>query len=369
MNKFLSYKKAKFRTPLFLIWILGVFLTISCKTNDSVPILNVDYPAAFVVNGESNTISVIDLATNNVRETINLTLNSQKNQVTTINNFWSHHIQLSPHGTKVAIAAPEFDFTLGHDAAHQAGNSNKAGGIIIVEVKTGKILNRITVPQINYNAAFSKDGNEIWTTTSTHSGELRIYNAENGALIKNFSLGADPTELSFSTDGQFAFVALGESSTVLSINTQKKEIANYIKVDLFPTNVWTGADGLIYVENKNRPSVNIIDPAQMFTTEFIDTDFRPSNVAFNKLMNELWICQASDNKVAYFERINNEWHIKGRIIVGDDAHAVRFTKDDKFAYVVNQRGNSVSVIDVEKKQKIKDISVGLKPNGIIMVNE
>lgn len=349
--------------------IVVMFWAVSCKTSDTVPELNIDFPAAFVVNGESNTISVIDLRNNEVAETINLAINANKNQVTTINNFWSHHIQLSPDGKKVAVAAPEFDFTLGHDAAHQAGNSNKAGGIIVVDVKTGKILNRINVPQINYNAAFTKDGKEIWTTTSTHSGELKIYDTENGALIKNFSLGADPTELSFAKDGQFAFVALGESSTVLSISTQKKEISNYIKVDLFPTNVWTGADGMIYVENKNRPSVNIIDPSIMFTTEFIDTDFKPSNAAFNKTQNELWICQASDNKVAYFERIKNEWRIKGRIIVGDDAHAVMFTKDDKFAYVVNQRGNSVSVIDVERKQKIKDIPVGLKPNGIVMVNQ
>jgi YVTN family beta-propeller protein len=343
------------------------FLISSCKPKETEPLLNINYPAGYVVNGESNSVSVIDLRDNQVKETIELGIRSSKNQTNTVNTFWSHHIYSSNDKTKLAIATPQIDYTLGHDAVHQA-SSTKSGGITVLNAKTGQILLEIFVPRINYNAIFVNNDKEIWTTTTTHSGEVLVFDAENGKQLNTISIGADPSEIVLSADGKYAFVSLGESSNIFAIDIQTKKIAKFIKVDLFPTNVWAGSDGMIYVENKNRKSVNVVDTKELFTTEFIDTPFKPGHIAYNKLLNELWICQAGENKVAYYERKNNEWVYKNSITVGDDAHAIHFTKDNKTAYVVNQKGDSVSMIDVPNHLKIKDIIVGKKPNGMVLVD-
>jgi YVTN family beta-propeller protein len=349
------------------VMILAFLIITSCKPKETEPLLAINYPAGYVINGESNSVSVIDLRDNQVKETIELSIRSTKNQTNTVNTFWSHHIYASADKSKLAIATPQIDYSLGHDAVHQA-SSSKTGGITILDAKTGQILREIFVPRINYNAIFVNNDKEIWTTTTTHSGEVLIFDAENGKQLSTIPLGADPSEIVLTKDGKYAFVSLGESSNILAIDTQTKKIAKSIKVDLAPTNVWTGTDGMIYVENKNRKSVNIVDTKEFFTTEFIDTPFKPGQIAYNQLLNELWICQAGENKVAYYERKNNEWLYKSSLTVGADAHAIHFTKDSKTAYVVNQLGNSVSVIDIQNHLKIKDIIVENKPNGMVLLD-
>jgi YVTN family beta-propeller protein len=47
-----------------------------------------------------------------------------------------------------------------------------------------------------------------------------------------------------------------------------------------------------------------------------------------------------------------------------DPHQIGFLKDGKTALIVNQKGNSVQVVDVSSKKIIKKLNVGLKPNGI-----
>ncbi len=338
-----------------LIW--GGFL-VSCKskktTEELVPMLETDYPKAYIVNGGSNTISIIDLNELSVKNII---------QLTEIGRF-PHHINISSDGKKLAVATPEHDFTLGHAALHNA--TDKKGGIAVIDTKTGSTLMKIALPNANFNAVFNVDVSEIWSASATHSGEMFIFDATNGVLKTKVALGADPSEVVFSKDGKYVFVALGESSFVYVINSQTKAIVKTIKVDAFPTNVWVGIDDKIYVENKVAQTINIIDTKTLTVVDYIDMAFMPGQIAYNQTLNELWICQAGENKVAYFERKNNLWSLKGTIITGNDAHAITFSKDMKKAFVVNQKENTVSVIDANTHLKTKDISVGSLPNGIVL---
>lgn len=331
---------------------------LSCKSKkvieEPVPLVETDYPKAYVVNGGSNTISVLDLNELSVKNII---------QLTEIGRF-PHHINLSTDGKKLVVATPEHDFTLGHAALHNA--TDKKGGIAVIDTKTGSTLLKIALPNTNFNAAFNVDGSEIWSASATHSGEMFIYNATNGVLKTKVILGADPSEVVFSKDGKYVFVALGESSFVYVINSQTKAIIKTIKVDAFPTNVWAGVDDKIYVENKVAHTINIIDAKTLTVIDYLDVVFTPGQIAYNQTLNELWVCQAGENKVAYFERKGNLWSLKGTIISGNDAHAITFSKDMKRAFVVNQKGNTVSVIDAINHLKSKDISVGSLPNGIVL---
>jgi YVTN family beta-propeller protein len=356
-NSMRFYKKTIYLHKILIISILTIeTIFVSCKKKDITtpePVV-IDYPKAYVVNGGSNTISILNLQD---------LIEKQIIQLTDVGRF-PHHINLSPDGKKLAVAIPEFDFTLGHAFLHNA--TDKKGGIAVIDAQTGTTLLKIGLPNANFNAAFSLDGTEIWSATSTHSGEMYVFDANTGVQKAKIALGSDPSEVTFSKDGQYAFIALGESSFVYVLKTSTKEIIKTIKVDPYPTNVWAGNDGKMYVENKVAHSINIIDAKTLTAIEFIDVNFTPGQTSYNQVLNELWICQAGENKVAYFERKNNIWSLKGNIQTGDDAHAVTFSKDDKKAYIVNQKGNSVSVIDVSTHTKTKDIMVGSMPNGIVL---
>jgi YVTN family beta-propeller protein len=345
--------KRNIKSKFLIISILCVFSCKKKEISNSEPVV-VDYPKAYIVNGGSNTISILNLQDLTEKQII---------QLTDVGRY-PHHINLSPDGKKLAVATPEFDFTLDHNLLHNA--TDKKGGIAIIDAQTGTTILKIALPNTNFNAAFCPDGSEIWSATSTHSGEMYVFDANTGVQKAKIALGADPSEVIFSQDGQYAFIALGESSFVYVLKVSTKEIVKTIKVDPYPTNVWAGNDEKIYVENKVALSINIIDAKTLTATEFIDVNFKPGQTTYNQALNELWICQAGENKVAYFERKNNVWALKGNIETSDDAHAISFSKDEKKAFVVNQKGNSVSVIDVQTHTKIKDIMVGIQPNGIVL---
>ena len=337
-----------------ICYFLLYLILVSCGKNFTSTHGRTRFLAAYVVNGGSNSISMIDLRTLKVKKTIQLPIKDR----------FPHHISLSPDKKNILVAIPEFDFNQSHDLLHQA--TDKKGGVFALNAQTGKALLNLSLPKPNYNAVFSNDNTEIWSAAATHAGQMHVFDANTGEQKAIFSLGADPTEIVFSKNGDYAFVALEESSFILAIDTRLKQIKKYIKVDPFPTNIWAGNDGNIYVENKNLKTVSIVNETSLETYEFIDLKFKPGQVAFNKLLNELWICQTGEDKVACFERKNNTWVMKSTIITGQDACAITFSGDEKMAYVVNRKENTLSVVDAMKHQKLTDISVDESPNGIVL---
>lgn len=84
------------------------------------PELNINYPAAYVVNAESNSLSVIDLASNEVKETISFGAASTTDMAGMKMNemvMWPHHIYLSPDGNKLGVGVPGMDLSAGHSGS------------------------------------------------------------------------------------------------------------------------------------------------------------------------------------------------------------------------------------------------------------
>ena len=337
----------------------------SCSTNDAKPEINITSPAAYVINGESTTITVIDLASNVVKNTIVIDNSSipQKSGYTSTSIQFPHHIYLSPDGKKLSIGVPGVDLSEGHSGSHE----NK-GRILIVDAKNGNILANTELPKPNHNSIFSPDGKEIWTTLMEHEGKTLVYDVQTMTLKNTILVGEEPAEVTFSVDGKYAFTANGEGNSVSVINIDTKKVIKTIAVGTEPVGAWMGVDGNMYVDNEVSQTVSVIDVAKLAVVETINLGFTPGYVAYNQALNELWVSNARQSFVYYFTRENNKWKKQGSIQTGLDAHAIAFSKDWKIAYITNQGNLSLSVIDVVTHKKIRDIEVGQKPNGIVLKN-
>ncbi len=346
---------------LFSLIVMGVIL--SCSTNETQPLLNISTPSAYVINGESTTISVIDLASYN---TNTIKLSSTSNGVHSSHNssddiVFPHHIYLSPDGSKLSIGVPGVDLTEGHTGTHET-----KGKILIVDAKTGQVISSTELNKTNHNSIFSPDGKELWTTSMEHDGKTLVYDAQTMVLKNSISVGSEPAEVTFSTNGKYAFTANGESNDVSVIDIQTKKVIKTIPVGTEPVGAWTGVDGNMYVDNEMGQSVSIINVDKLEVIETVNLGFTPGYVAYNQSLNEMWVSNAGQSFVYYFIRENNKWKKSGSIQTGLDAHAIAFSKDWKTAYVTNQKNLTVSIVDAVNHKKIKDISVGQKPNGIVL---
>lgn len=355
------------RLPIICL-LVATLAGCSTHNHDATPVqpeLNINYPAAYVVNAESNSLSVIDLASHQVKETVSFGAASTTDMTGMKMNemvMWPHHIYLSPDGSKLGIGVPGMDLSAGH-----SGNvAGMKGRVLVVNAKTGAMTTNQQTPVMNHNAAFSPDGSEIWTSQMVDAGKVLVYDANTMALKKSIDVGKDPAEVTMSANGQYAFVANGKSNSVTVIRLSDKTVAKTIPVGANPVGAWPGANNKMYVDNEDGKSISVIDVATLAVTETINLGFTPGYVAYHPTRNELWVSMAGENRVAILEQMGSIWMWHYQVVTGADAHAIVFDKDGKTAYVTNQGAATVSVVDVVARTKTKDISVGKKPNGIIL---
>jgi len=83
-------------------------------------------------------------------------------------------------------------------------------------------------------------------------------------------------------------------------------------------------------------------------------------------MKEMWVTDPMAGKVHWWTKdASGKMIHSGAFATAAGTHAVAF-KDMTTAYVTNQEAASVSVVDVMTHKVTKTISVGKKPNGIVI---
>ena len=335
--------------------------TSSCRKHkmDMIMEKNINYPAAYVVNGEDGTLSVIKLGDNTVTETIELMENNSM-------AMWPHHIykHQAIDMTHLAIAAPGMDLSAGHTGAMPG----MTGKILIVDAVKGMMVKELEVPVMNHNAVYSPDGKEIWTSQMGMSGKVLVYDATTYALKNTINVGMEPAEVTFSADGTKAYVANGGDDNVSIINPSTKAIITTVPVGDNPVAAWIGNDGKMYVDNEDGQTISVISVADNTVVQTINLGFMPGSVAHNAPKNELWVTDPENGKVHYYtwDAGMSSWIHSSLFDAAPGAHAIAFTNDGDIAYVTNQASASVSVVNVVSHTKVKDITVGKKPNGILI---
>jgi YVTN family beta-propeller protein len=315
--------------------------------------LNINYPAAYVVNGGSNNLSVINLLDNTVTEKIGL------NGAT-----FPHHIYMNSAKTKLAVAITSTDLSGGHE-----GHTNASSGlkVQIVAVVTGMINKEIALSKMPHNAIFNFDDSELWIgQMDSIQSQVLVYNTSNWTIKNTINVGGGLSEVTFSHDGMMAFACNTSDGTVTLIDANTKLVASTLTVGSAPVGAWSASNGKMYVDNETSQTISEISVASMAVINSINLGFKPGYVAYHPSNGELWVSDATNGKVAYFTFENGVWSLAGSISTGTDAHAISFSNDGSKAYVTNQGAGSVSLIEVSTHNVIKIIPVGSKPNGVVL---
>lgn len=334
--------------------LFSFLLIISCQKsadkNETAPTTGklepVSYDAVYVVNGGSNSISILDADDSTIKGTVTLKGVS-----------YPHHINLSPDRSKFMIAAPGMDLSGGHDG----GMAGMKGSILMLDAKTGETMMSKELEGMTHNAVYSPDGKEVWTALMTMPGKVLVLNAETLETVKSIDVGDMPAEVTFSSDGKYAFVANGMSDTVSAIDSTTKQVVKHIAVGEDPVGAWTGSDGKMYVDNEKGKSISAIDSQTLAVTRTYNLGFTPGMAALAP-SGELWVSDSDSGKVFYF--MKDSTMVMGSITVGKGAHAIVFSADGTMAFVSNQTDGTVSMIDVSDHSVMKTTVVGQKPNGI-----
>jgi YVTN family beta-propeller protein len=336
---------------------LGIVLALAgcghaMSEPSSIPIDPITSDAVYVVNGGESSISVIDATIDEVAGTIEL-----------VDVDYPHHIYLSPDRSTLLVAVPGTDLSGGHGGGGHGGGHDAAGGAVLaLEATTGALEASRRLDASNHNAIYSPDGTTVWTSQMTTPGQVLLLDASTLATRGTIPVGDGPAEVTFDSSGAYAFVANTGSDSVSILDATSGALLGTVPVGGAPVGAWPGSDGRMYVDNETGKSISVIDPATRSVVSTLSLGFTPAMAAIAP-NGQLWVTDTDNGKLVFFDAASSAK--LGELATGTGAHAFVFSADGAKAYVTNQLGGTVTVVDAATRTALKTISVGAKPNGIL----
>ena len=334
-----------------IVYSFLLFFGLSCKKVKPLE-TEIDFPAAYVVNGKSNSISIINI---------------ENDEVFAIAEFekgtWPHHISTNVTKDKLVISLVGIDLSGGH-AGHAVASDSY---LIVLNASDLKVIAFQKTNEVAHNAIFMNNDTEIWLPQMKKEGVVLKLNAENLKEIGSISVGNGPLEITKDVNGFYAFVCNGEGNSVSIIDASTSEVIKTISVGTEPVGAWPASNNKMYVDCEVSKEIYEIDVATLEITDTIDLNFTPAYVAFNSVTSELWVTDTQNGGVHTYELIANQWVEISFLITGTGAHAITFNATQTKAFITNQSANTVSIVDANTFLKLKDIAVENSPNGILIL--
>ena len=286
----------------------------------------------YVQNSNSNSISIVDLATNAILR--NITVDGTP-----------HNIKLSEDQLTLYILTSDRD----------------SGTIFMLNTASNELMNEIpTEVSVQDIAIF----NGTMYASDVHGGKVLVMNL-NGTLVDEIDVGSRPQYLEVRPDGQVLYVTrLGGPISVVDLE-QKIVIKEIDSGDMPHRLSFTNGGDLLFVVNAESDTLSFIDSDKHEVIKTVPVGDSPGYVALNPDETLTYVTNMNSNTVSIVDadKVVNE------IPVGSGPYGIAFSVDGgDLAYVSNTRGNDVSVIDTTSGNVTATISAGgIGPHQMVVM--
>jgi DNA-binding beta-propeller fold protein YncE len=332
-------------------------------------------------------------------------------------NLWS----LRPVGKQVPLGDFPVNIAL-HPSGKWAAILHSGYGeheIVVLQISSGKIVSRVSLPETFYGMAFSPDGARV-VCSGAGDEVLHRFEFKNGFLFNHSELKLrDPKErgipsgLSISPDGRIAFAAnlWGQSVDLVALDSgELKRIALSTNTtwrtnltiarsedeaaitkraealletanadDPFPyTTVHDAARNRLYVSYWAQAGVAVIDLARAEAVQFWETQAHPNEMLLTRDGKYLFVANANHNTVSVLDTAS------GRIVEtlvaelkpgsppGSTPNSLALSPDEDLLFVANANINAVAVFNVSeigKSRSLGFIPVGWYPTSVRVTSD
>jgi YVTN family beta-propeller protein len=303
---------------------------------------------AYVTNAGSNSVSVVNVATNSVTATI------------TVGNG-PYGVSVSPDGSKVYVANSGYN-----------GTSTAGSTVSVINASTNTVSATITVGIIPRGVAISPDGSKVYVANSG-TNTVSVINSSTNTVSATITVGNGPDGLCVSPDGSTLYVANygygGTStpgSTVSVINTSTNTVTATIGVGTYPHSVAVSPDGSkVYVTNNESTTVRVINTTTNTLTNSITVGAYPAGVSVSPDGSKVYVANQGSSTVSVINSATN--NVTATITVGGIPQGVSVSPDGSKVYVANRGSNTISVINTATNTVSSTIPVGTRPVVITMI--
>ncbi len=286
-------------------------------------------PFAYISNSGSNTVSVIDTATNGVVATI--------------------PVGTQPTGVAVNATATRVYVT-------NRGSSTVA----VIDAANNAVIAAVPVSAEPTGVAVNRAGTRIYVANFAANG-LTVVDGTSNTVIAVVPVGGSPFGVAVNPAGTRAYVANHADGTVSVVDTATNTVVATIGVGFEPNGIAVSADGArVYVGSTAIFGVTVVDAATNTVTGTLSAANGLAYAVATDSANARVYTRTVDTAVTVNENLGGSptyW----RVGVGAGPGGIAATAGDTRLYAVNSADDSVSVIDVATQFVIATIPVGAAP--------
>ncbi len=226
-------------------------------------IITPDGTRIYAANSDVTNISVIDVATNTIIDTIPTSV-----------GLGAFDIIVSPDGTRVYVS------------------NNSSGFVTVIDTTTNTVVTNIFVELNLGPLSITPDGKTVYVSDFLFGNVTAIDTATN-TIVTSFFTGASPGMISITPDGTTAYVANLFSNTISIVNVATNTVTGTI---VFPAGSGPYGSSILpngqtlYVANINNSTITVVDIATNTITTTIPVV--PGSEPF-------WVVSTPDSKKVY----------------------------------------------------------------------
>jgi gliding motility-associated-like protein len=284
---------------------------------------------AYVANINLNTLSIINIQTNQVQSTITV-------------GFHPYGLLVSPDGSRMYVT------------------NNGSNTVSVINIITNTVITTIPVGQNPYGLAGSPDGTRVYVTNGG-SNDISVINTATNTVIATTGAGQNPRDVSVSPDGTVLYVTNYYDGTVSVINTITNAVST-IAVGTSPDAVSVSPDGSrVYVTNYFSSNVSVINTVTNTVIATIAVKPNPAGITMTPDGSRVYVVNTSSNTVTVINTATDA--VVATIAVGLQPFGISVSADGSRLYVTSTNDGTVSVINTATNGVITTITSGLFPSS------
>ncbi|MBA2350754.1 MAG: beta-propeller fold lactonase family protein [Burkholderiales bacterium] len=287
-------------------------------------------PFAYITNAASNSVSVIDIATNAVTATITVGANP----------------------TGVAV---------GFDGARVYITNTGNNSVSVIDTASNAVTSTISVGNGPGGVAVGTAGTRVYVANGV-SNSVSVIDTASNTVVATVPVQNGPNGIAVNPAGTRAFVANTNSNSMSVIDTATNSVAATVIVGLRPFGLAVNRDGTrVYVTNDDSNTVSVIDATANGALTQIAVDDSPNGIAMSPDGTLVYVANFGSNTLSVIDAASNS--LTATLGSGGvNPIGVTVTPDGARVYVANSTSGGVAAID-PVANTIASIAVGLQPTA------